>query len=631
MIQYLAVMNMILSVSSLSKSFQGIELLKDITFKIEEHDKVAIIGVNGAGKSTLLKILTKEENYDKGDIIMNKDMTIGYLSQHNTINPNFTIYEALLDVFQPLIKKEKRLRELEQMMSDPTTLDLIMKEYDQLSYEFDREGGYSYTSQIKGVLKGLGFNDDEWQLPIHILSGGQKTRVSLGRLLLLKPDLLLLDEPTNHLDVPSIEWLENYLKSYPHALIVVSHDRYFIDQVTHTIIEIENGKSKTYKCHYNEYALIKKHNRDVDLKHYIDNQKEIKKMQESIDLLKSFNREKQVKRAESKEKALEKMEKIEKPDALPSTIRIQFKPLLESGFDVLTVNNLGMSFDKILFENVSFEVKRQERVALIGPNGIGKTTLFRILLQELYPSSGKFTLGSKVMLGYYDQEQTSLSQSKTVFQEISDAYPKMTNTEIRNIAATFLFKGEDVFKSMDMLSGGEKGRVVLMKLLLSKSNFLILDEPTNHLDIESKEILEDALLSFEGTILFISHDRYFINKLANKIVEMKADGSQSFMGNYDDYLNKREAKEEKIVKEVNVDYIEKKKIQALKRKQENKIQKIEKDITQLEEEIASLNDSLHQEDVLNDYKKYNEYVALLDQKEKELEEKMMEWENAQEL
>ncbi len=631
MIQYLAVMNMILSVSSLSKSFQGIELLKDITFKIEEHDKVAIIGVNGAGKSTLLKILTKEENYDKGDIIMNKDMTIGYLSQHNTINPNFTIYEALLDVFQPLIKKEKRLRELEQMMSDPTTLDLIMKEYDQLSYEFDREGGYSYTSQIKGVLKGLGFNDDEWQLPIHILSGGQKTRVSLGRLLLLKPDLLLLDEPTNHLDVPSIEWLENYLKSYPHALIVVSHDRYFIDQVTHTIIEIENGKSKTYKCHYNEYALIKKHNRDVDLKHYIDNQKEIKKMQESIDLLKSFNREKQVKRAESKEKALEKMEKIEKPDALPSTIRIQFKPLLESGFDVLTVNNLGMSFDKILFENVSFEVKRQERVALIGPNGIGKTTLFRILLQELYPSSGKFTLGSKVMLGYYDQEQTSLSQSKTVFQEISDAYPKMTNTEIRNIAATFLFKGEDVFKSMDMLSGGEKGRVVLMKLLLSKSNFLILDEPTNHLDIESKEILEDALLSFEGTILFISHDRYFINKLANKIVEMKADGSQSFMGNYDDYLNKREAKEEKIVKEVNVDYIEKKKIQALKRKQENKIQKIEKDITQLEEEIASLNDSLHQEDVLNDYKKYNEYVALLDQKEKELEEKMMDWENAQEL
>ncbi len=631
MIQYLAVMNMILSVSSLSKSFQGIELLKDITFKIEEHDKVAIIGVNGAGKSTLLKILTKEENYDKGDIIMNKDMTIGYLSQHNTINPNFTIYEALLDVFQPLIKKEKRLRELEQMMSDPTTLDLIMKEYDQLSYEFDREGGYSYTSQIKGVLKGLGFNDDEWQLPIHILSGGQKTRVSLGRLLLLKPDLLLLDEPTNHLDVPSIEWLENYLKSYPHALIVVSHDRYFIDQVTHTIIEIENGKSKTYKCHYNEYALIKKHNRDVDLKHYIDNQKEIKKMQESIDLLKSFNREKQVKRAESKEKALEKMEKIEKPDALPSTIRIQFKPLLESGFDVLTVNNLGMSFDKILFENVSFEVKKQERVALIGPNGIGKTTLFRILLQELYPSSGKFTLGSKVMLGYYDQEQTSLSQSKTVFQEISDAYPKMTNTEIRNIAATFLFKGEDVFKSMDMLSGGEKGRVVLMKLLLSKSNFLILDEPTNHLDIESKEILEDALLSFEGTILFISHDRYFINKLANKIVEMKADGSQSFMGNYDDYLNKREAKEEKIVKEVNVDYIEKKKIQALKRKQENKIQKIEKDITQLEEEIASLNDSLHQEDVLNDYKKYNEYVALLDQKEKELEEKMMEWENAQEL
>ena len=617
---------MILAVSALKKSFQGIDLLKDITFKIEEHDKVAIIGVNGAGKSTLLRILMNEESYDSGDIFQTKGTTIGYLSQHNTIDPSLSIYDALLEVFKPLIKKEERLRELEHMMAENHDLDSIMKEYDQLSYEFDTQGGYSYTSQIKGVLKGLGFEENEWNMPIGILSGGQKTRISLGRLLLLKPDLLLLDEPTNHLDVNSIEWLEGYLKSYPHSLIVVSHDRYFIDQVTNTIIEIENGKSKTYKCNYTKYAQIKKHDRDIELKHYVDNQKEIKRMQESIDLLKSFNREKQVKRAESKEKALEKMEKVEKPEALPSTIRIQFQPLLESGFDVLTVKNLAMEFDKPLFKNINFEVKKQERVALIGPNGIGKTTLLKILLEQLFPSDGKFTLGSKVMMGYYDQEHTSLSYTKTVFQEISDAYPKMTNTEIRNIAATFLFKGEDVFKTMDMLSGGEKGRVVLMKLLLSKSNFLNLDEPTNHLDIESKEILEDALSSFEGTILFISHDRYFINKLATKVVEMKSDSSETFMGNYDDYLNKRIEYKEDKVKEVNIDYQEKKRLQALKRKQDNELKKIEKAITALEEEINSLTEQLHSEEVLNDYKKYNELTKLQEEKEEELEKKMEEWE-----
>lgn len=621
---------MILSVSSLTKSFQGIDLLKDITFKIEEHDKVAIIGVNGAGKSTLLKILTREESYDSGDIFQSKDTTIGYLSQHNTIDPSLSIYDALLEVFQPLIKKEERLRELEQLMASTTSLDDIMREYDQLSYEFERDGGYSYTSQIKGVLKGLGFEEETWNQQVGILSGGQKTRISLGRLLLLKPDLLLLDEPTNHLDVNSIEWLEGFLKSYPHSLIVVSHDRYFIDQVTNTIIEIENGKSKTYKCNYSQYALIKKHNRDVELKHYVDNQKEIKRMQESIDLLKSFNREKQVKRAESKEKALEKMEKVEKPEALPQTIRVQFQPLLESGYDVLTVKNLGMSFDKPLFKNINFEVKKQERVALIGPNGIGKTTLFRIILEELFPTEGKFILGSKVMMGYYDQEHTSLSNYKSVFQEISDAYPKMTNTEIRSIAATFLFKGEDVFKTMDMLSGGEKGRVVLIKLLLSKSNFLILDEPTNHLDIESKEILEDALSDFSGTILFISHDRYFINKLATKVVEMKEDGSHTYSGNYDDYLNQRVEYQEVKVKEVNLDYQTKKKIQAQKRKQENEIKKIEKEITTLEKEIAFINEQLHNEEILNDYTKYNDYIKELNLKEEELEKRMEQWELLQE-
>ncbi len=621
---------MILACSSLKKSFQGNELLKDITFKIEEHDKIAIIGVNGAGKTTLLRILCDEESYDSGDIFKTKETSIGYLSQHNTIDPTLTIYDALLEVFKPLLKKEKRMRELETLMSSGTHLDDIMKEYDQLSFEFERDGGYSYQSQIKGVLKGLGFHEDTWDMTLGILSGGQKTRISLGRLLLLKPSLLLLDEPTNHLDVESIEWLENYLKNYPHAIIMVSHDRYFIDQVTNQIIEIENGKSVTYKCSYEQYAQIKKHNRDVALKHYIDNQKEIKRMQESIDLLKSFNREKQVKRAESKEKALEKMEKVEKPDALPQSIRIQFQPLIESGYDVLKVKDLSMAFEQPLFKNINFEVKRQERVALIGPNGIGKTTLFHILLGHLIQQSGKIKLGSRVMMGYYDQEHTSLSFNKTIFQEISDTYPQMNNTQIRSACASFLFKGEDVFKSINMLSGGERGRVVLMKLLLGQSNFLILDEPTNHLDIESKEVLEDALLSFQGTILFISHDRYFINKLATKVVEMRKDNAFIYQGNYNDYLEKRSEDQVEDEKVKNLSYQEKKKNQAEIRKQQNQIKKIEKEISEKEKLIDEYNQLIQCEDVLNDYQKYNEITQQLDTINQQLEELLILWEQLQE-
>lgn len=618
---------MILACSSLKKSFQGNDLLKDITFKIEDHDKIAIIGVNGAGKTTLLRILCEEESYDSGDIFKSKDVVIGYLSQHNTLDPTLSIYDALLDVFKPLIQKEKRIRELEAMMASSSQLENIMKEYDQLTYEFERDGGYSYESQLKGVLKGLGFGEETWSMNIGILSGGQKTRIALGRLLLLKPDLLLLDEPTNHLDVESIEWLENYLKNYPHAIIMVSHDRYFIDQVTNQIIEIENGKSTLYKCSYDQYALLKKHNREVELKHYIDNQKEIKRMQESIDLLKSFNREKQVKRAESKEKALEKMEKVEKPDTMPQAIRIQFQPLVESGYDVLKVKDLAMSFDKPLFENVQFEVNKQERVALIGPNGIGKTTLFHMILGDYIPQHGKIKLGSKVMIGYYDQEHTSLSFQKTIFQEISDTYPQMNNTEIRNACASFQFKGEDVFKTMDMLSGGERGRVVLMKLLLSRCNFLILDEPTNHLDIESKEVLEDALMNFEGTILFISHDRYFINKLATKVVEMSSHGSHTYSGNYSQYIENKQVN--KVEKEKNVSYLESKKIQSELRKQQNQIKKIEKEISDLELQIKQYNEMLHQEEILNDYQKYNEIVKNIDEANQKLETLMESWEELQ--
>ncbi|MEG0548855.1 MAG: ABC-F family ATP-binding cassette domain-containing protein [Coprobacillus sp.] len=618
---------MILACSSLKKSFQGIDLLKDITFKIEEHDKLAIIGVNGAGKSTLLKILCGEESYDSGDIFKSRETSLGYLSQHNTINSHLSVYDALLEVFDPLIEKEKRIRDLEQQMATNHS-DEIMKEYDRLTYEFERDGGYTYQSQLKGVLKGLGFDESMWDHQVGILSGGQKTRISLGRLLLLKPSLLLLDEPTNHLDVDSIEWLEGYLKNYPHAIIIVSHDRYFIDQVSNQILEIELGKSTLYKCSYQDYAIIKKHNREIDLKHYIDNQKEIKRMQESIDLLKSYGREKQVKRAESKEKALDKMEKLDRPDALPQAIQIQFQPLIESGYDVLKVKDLAMSFDKPLFEHIDFEVKKEERVALIGPNGIGKTTLFHILLGDMIQQAGKIKLGSKVMIGYYDQEHTSLSFHKTIFQEISDAYPQMTNTEIRSACASFQFKGEDVFKSIEVLSGGERGRIVLMKLLLSRCNFLVLDEPTNHLDIESKEVLEDALMSFQGTILFISHDRYFINKLATKVVEMKKDHALTYSGNYGTYIENKNSVV--VEKEKNTAYQQQKKNQSEIRKQQNQVKKIEKDISLLEQRISDLNEFIHDEDICNDYVKYNEIIKELDEKNALLENLLNEWETLQE-
>ncbi|MCD7949632.1 MAG: ATP-binding cassette domain-containing protein [Erysipelotrichaceae bacterium] len=615
---------MILACSSLCKSFQGELLLNNITFKIEDHDKLAIIGVNGAGKSTLLRILNDEESYDSGEIHKPNNVTIGYLSQHNTIDYDITIYEALLDVFKPLLAKQERMRELEALMATESDLEPIMREYDRLSNEFENANGYSYESQLKGVLKGLGFSEDEWHMKIGILSGGQKTRVALGRLLLLQPDLLLLDEPTNHLDVNSIEWLENYLKNYKGAMIVVSHDRYFIDQVSNAIMEIENGKSTLYKCSYDQYAVIKKHNREVDLKHYYDNQKEIKRMQESIDLLKSFNREKQIKRAESKEKALERMEKVDRPDSLPQNIRIQFNSEVESGYDVLTVKNLAMAFDQPLFDNISFEVKKQERAALIGPNGIGKTTLFHLILQNYIPTGGKIKLGSKVIIGYYDQEHESLSYHKTIFQEISDTYPDMTNTEIRNACASFQFKGDDVFKTIDMLSGGERGRVVLLKLLLSKCNFLILDEPTNHLDIESKEVLEDALLSFNGTILFISHDRYFINKLATKVIEMTDHSAYTYTGNYTTYIERKE--HHTIKKETNTAYLEKKEQASTIRKHKNKIKKIENDISQLEKQINDTNTLLMSDEVVNDYQRYHEVSLEIESLNKQLEELLEKWE-----
>ena len=617
---------MLIECSNITKSFQGIPLLKDITFKIDDHDKVAIIGVNGAGKTTILKIIAGEENYDSGDLFCNKELTLGYLKQQHDLAMDKTVYDVGLDVFAPLITIENRLRQLENEMTTDHS-ERILNEYDRLTQSFHDKDGYSYPSKLTGVLKGLGFSEEEFNLKVSMLSGGQKTRLALAKMLLQEPKLLLLDEPTNHLDNSAINFLEGYLKNYPHAIITVSHDRYFIDQVSNKIVEVENGKSKSYKCKYNEYSILKKKQRAVDLKHYLNQQKEIKRIQESIDTLKSYNREKQVKRAESKEKQLAKIERIDKPENLPDTITINFKPKRESGFDVLKIENLAVKFDGILFKNIDIDIKKQERIALVGDNGVGKTTLFKTILDQLNAYQGKIKFGSKVDLAYYDQEHSTLAMDKTIFNEISDNFPKMTNTEIRNSLALFNFKGDDVFKEISLLSGGEKGRVVLTEILLKQANLLILDEPTNHLDIASKEVLEDALNQFEGTIFFISHDRYFINKVATRVIELTSTKAISYDGNYDTYLNHKSVA--KPLKKENVDYLDMKQQNALYRKQQNKIKKIETNISILETKINTLTEQLHSEEVLNDYQKYNQINDEISELENQLNTLMEEWEALQ--
>lgn len=617
---------MLIECSNITKSFQGIPLLKDITFKIDDRDKVAIIGVNGAGKTTILKIIAGEENYDSGDLFCNKELTLGYLKQQHDLAMDKTVYDVGLDVFAPLITIENRLRQLENEMTTDHS-ERILNEYDRLTQSFHDKDGYSYPSKLTGVLKGLGFSEEEFNLKVSMLSGGQKTRLALAKMLLQEPKLLLLDEPTNHLDNSAINFLEGYLKNYPHAIITVSHDRYFIDQVSNKIVEVENGKSKSYKCKYNEYSILKKKQRAVDLKHYLNQQKEIKRIQESIDTLKSYNREKQVKRAESKEKQLAKIERIDKPENLPDTITINFKPKRESGFDVLKIENLAVKFDEILFKNIDIDIKKQERIALVGDNGVGKTTLFKTILDQLNAYQGKIKFGSKVDLAYYDQEHSTLAMDKTIFNEISDNFPKMTNTEIRNSLALFNFKGDDVFKEISLLSGGEKGRVVLTEILLKQANLLILDEPTNHLDIASKEVLEDALNQFEGTIFFISHDRYFINKVATRVIELTSTKAISYDGNYDTYLNHKSVA--KPLKKENVDYLDMKQQNALYRKQQNKIKKIETNISILETKINTLTEQLHSEEVLNDYQKYNQINDEISELENQLNTLMEEWEALQ--
>lgn len=538
---------MILSCSNISKSFGTDSILNHVSFHIEEREKAAVVGINGAGKSTLLKIIVGELAPDEGSVVIAKGKTLGYLAQHQDLDSGRTIYDELLEVKRPIIEMEERLRTLEVNMkrSQGEELESLYQIYSRLSHEFELANGYAWKSEITGVLKGLGFLEEEFSKPVSTLSGGQKTRVSLGKLLLSKPDIILLDEPTNHLDMESIAWLENYLLNYQGTVVIVAHDRYFLDRVVTKVVELDNGSSTVFQGNYSAYSEKKAMLRASILKAYLNQQQEIKHQEEVITKLRSFNREKSIKRAESREKLLNKIERIEKPTEVNDAMNITLEPDIVSGNDVLTVRGLTKGFDgQTLFSDVDFEIKRGERIAIIGNNGTGKTTILKIINGILAADAGEIRLGSRVHIGYYDQEHHVLHSEKTLFQELSDTYPNMNNTQIRNVLAAFLFTGDDVFKLIGDLSGGEKGRVSLAKLMLSEANFLILDEPTNHLDITSKEILENALTHYTGTVLYVSHDRYFINKTATRILDLTHNTLVNYIGNYDYYLEKRDTMEQ---------------------------------------------------------------------------------------
>lgn len=601
---------MILSCQNISKAFVENQVLKNVSFHIEDHEKAAIVGINGAGKTTLLRIIVGEMTPDDGQVVLAKDKTLGYLAQNSTVDTSHTIYEELLSVKADLLRLEEKIRECENNMkhADGDALENLMKQYTSLTHAFEAGGGYIYRSELVGVLKGLGFTEDEFSKPVATLSGGQKTRVALGRLLLQNPDLIILDEPTNHLDMNSIAWLETYLLNYKGAVLIVSHDRYFLDRIAGKVIEIDQSKATTFMGNYSDYAVKKEQLRVAAWNAYMNQQREIKHQEEVIEKLKSFNREKSIKRAESREKMLDKIEVIEKPSEVRTDMKLTLTPRILSGNDVLTVEHLAKSFDSHkLFTDVNFEIKRGEHVAIIGDNGSGKTTLLKILNGLVPADQGTFRLGSNVEIGYYDQEHHVLHSEKTLFEEISDDYPYLNNTQIRNVLAAFLFTGEDVFKRISDLSGGERGRVSLAKLVLSNANFLILDEPTNHLDIMSKEILEDALNGYEGTILYVSHDRYFINRTAHRILDLTEGQFVNYVGNYDYYLEKHDTvmaaieasapqsadadnttATKAVESEVKLDWKAQKEEQARLRKKENDLKKCEEQIARLEARVSEI-------------------------------------------
>lgn len=628
---------MVLACNNISKSFGIDEIIKNASFNIEEREKAAIVGINGAGKTTLLRIIMGEYQADSGEVIIAKDRTIGYLAQHQRLSGDNTIYDELLSVKKDIIELEQKIRrlELEMHSKEGVELEAVMEAYSKSTHQFELQNGYAYKSEVVGVLKGLGFDESDFEKKMNTLSGGQKTRVALGRLLLSKPDIIMLDEPTNHLDMNSIAWLENYLVNYDGSVIIVAHDRYFLDKVVTKVIEVERGTVSVFSGNYSDYAAKKKQLMDAKLKEYYNQQRDIKHQEEVIAKLKSFNREKSIKRAESREKLLDKIEVIDKPITEQETMHFKLEPAKESGNDVLSVEGLSKAFGgNRLFDNVSFEIKKGEKVALIGNNGTGKTTILKIINHIIDADAGKVKLGANVEIGYYDQEHNVLHMDKTAFDEIGDAYPDMTNTQIRNMLACFLFTGDDVFKKISDLSGGERGRVSLAKLMLSNANFLILDEPTNHLDIMSKEILESALNRYTGTVLYVSHDRYFINKTASRIMELSANTVTNYIGNYDYYLEKRDILAPKEVKQVSSekntavkdDWKAQKEEQAKLRKRQNDIAKIEKSIEQLEKDNSELDEQLALPEVYSDVKQLMKLNEKKQETEKKLEKLYEDWE-----
>lgn len=612
---------MILSCQNICKAFGEKVILNDASFHIEDREKAALIGCNGAGKTTLLRIIMQELSADSGTVVLARDKNIGYLAQYQDIHGHHTIYEELLTTKQHIIDMERRIRNMEQEMNTVTgdELNRLMETYTRLTHQFELENGYAYKSELTGVLKGLGFTEEDYDKQIETLSGGQKTRVALGKMLLSKPDILLLDEPTNHLDMESISWLETYLLNYPGAVFIVSHDRYFLDKVVTKVIEIEAGQTRVYSGNYSAYALKKAQLRDAQYKAYLNQQRDIKHQEAVIAKLKSFNREKSIKRAESREKLLDKIDRLEKPVEEHTDIKITLEPNILSGNDVLSVEGLAKAFgSQKLFENLDFEIKRGEHVALIGNNGTGKTTILKILNGMVKEDAGVIRLGSNVYIGYYDQEHQVLHMEKTLFEEISDAYPELNNTQVRNTLAAFLFTNDDVFKRIGDLSGGERGRVSLAKLMLGKANFLILDEPTNHLDIFSKEILESALNHYTGTVFFVSHDRYFINKTAHRILDLSNGVLTNYLGNYDYYIEKRTEQEtvtpadtetvskEKAETENKQDWQKQKQEQARRRKIANELQKVEAEIEMCEQKIAEIDEQCQDPAIAVNSAKLNE-------------------------
>ena len=635
---------MILQVNNISKSFGEETVLKGVSFHMNEHEKVALIGRNGAGKTTLLRIILGELSADEGEITIAKTTTIGYLSQHQDLRGERGIYDEVLSAKQHLVTIEAKMRAVEEEMKHLSgdALDEAYKEYERLNHTFEQENGYALRSEVSGIIKGLGFHEDEFDKPINTLSGGQKTRVALGRLLLLCPDLIILDEPTNHLDITSIAWLEGYLSQYKGAVLVVSHDRYFLNKIVSKVVEIEHNKSMSYQGNYDTFYEKKAMVREAELRRYINQQNEIKHQEEVIAKLKSFNREKSIKRAESREKMLAKIERVERPLGEEQGMHIRLTPAVESGKDVLTVRGLAKSYPgHPLFSNIDFLIQKGERVALLGENGTGKTTMLKIIRGIVEQDAGTVKEGSRVCIGYYDQEQQNFDESNTVFEEISDTYPGMSNTEIRNILASFLFTGDDVFKVISSLSGGERGRLSLVKLMLSEANFLLLDEPTNHLDITSKEILEEALRNYAGTVFYVSHDRYFVEKTATRILELKHETILSYDGNYSYYLAQKEHAENAafgaetpkssgpvsaVETESKLDWREQKEAQARKRKLQNRIATLENTIERCESRITEIDGLMASPEICTNSFRLNELGKERESVEEELLSAMTEWE-----